>query len=150
MSATNRRPPQIPSDEESALAREAGRQLARLLPEGERPLHLVTEDNRHEMISIPPGAARLFLDILTQLGQGRAVTIVPGKVELTTQDVADYLNVSRPYVVKLIESGKLPARLVGTRRRVSFADLIKFDEEDRKARRAALDELAQLDQELKL
>jgi excisionase family DNA binding protein len=113
-------------------------------------LHLVTEDNRHEMISIPPGAVRLFVDILTQLGQGRAVTIVPGKVELTTQDVADYLNVSRPYVVKLIESGKLPARLVGTRRRVSFADLIKFDEDDRKARRAALDELAQIDQELNL
>jgi excisionase family DNA binding protein len=60
------------------------------------------------------------------------------------------LNVSRPYVVKLIESGKLPARLVGTRRRVSFADLIKFDEEDRKTRRAALDELARIDQELKL
>ncbi len=72
------------------------------------------------------------------------------KVELTTQDVADYLNVSRPYVVKLIESGKLPARLVGTRRRVSFADLIKFDQEDRKTRRAALDELARIDQELKL
>jgi excisionase family DNA binding protein len=132
MSATNRRPPQIPSDEESAQAREAGRQLARLLPKDERPLRLVTED------------------ILTQLGLGRAVTIVPGKVELTTQDVADYLNVSRPYVVKLIESGKLPARLVGTRRRVSFADLIKFDEEDSKTRRAALDELARIDQELKL
>lgn len=102
------------------------------------------------MISIPPGAARLLLDILTQLGQGRVATIVPGKVELTTQDVADYLNVSRPYVVKLIESGKLPARLVGTRRRISFADLIKFDEEDRKARRSALDELARIDQELKL
>jgi excisionase family DNA binding protein len=150
MSTTNRRPPQIPSDEESAQAREAGRTLARLMPEDERPLRLVTEDNRHEMISIPPGAVRLFLDILTQLGQGRAVTIVPGKVELTTQEVADYLNVSRPYVVKLIESGKLPARLVGTRRRVSFADLIKFDEEDRKTRRAALDELARIDQELKL
>jgi excisionase family DNA binding protein len=150
MSATNRRPPKIPSDEESAQAREAGRQLARLLPEGERPLRLVTQDNRHEMISIPPGAVRLFLDVLTQLGQGRAVTIVPGTVELTTQEVADYLNVSRPYVVKLIESGKLPARLVGTRRRVSFADLIKFDEEDRKTRRAALDGLASIDQELKL
>jgi excisionase family DNA binding protein len=150
MSATNRRPPQIPSDEESAQAREAGRTLARLMPEDERPLRLVTEDNRHEMISIPPGAVRLFLDILTQLGQGRPVTIIPGKVELTTQEVADYLNVSRPYIVKLIESGKLPARLVGTRRRVSFADLIKFDEEDRKTRRAALDKLARIDQELKL
>ena len=80
-------------------------------------MRLVTESDGREMISIPPGAVRLFLDILTQLGQGRAVTIVPGKVELTTQDVADYLNVSRPYVVKLIESGKLAARMVGTRRR---------------------------------
>jgi hypothetical protein len=56
------------------------------------------------MIWIPPGAVRLFLDALTQLGQGRAVTIAPGKAELTTQEVADYLNVSCPYVVKLIES----------------------------------------------
>ena len=71
-------------------------------------------------------------------------------MELTTQEVADYLNVSRPYVVKLIESGTLPARLVGTCRRVSFADLIKFDEEDGKTRSAELDELARIDQELKL
>jgi excisionase family DNA binding protein len=150
VSATNRRPPQIPSDEESAQAREAARQLARLLPEGERPMRLVTESAGPETISIPPSAVRLFRDALTQLGQGRAVAIVPGKAELTTQVVADFLNVSRPYVVKLIESGKLPARLVGTRRHVSFADLIKFDEEDRETHRAALDELARIDQELKL
>jgi excisionase family DNA binding protein len=146
MSATNdRRPPRIPSDEESAQAKEAARQLARLLPEGERPLRLVTEGDGRETISIPPGAVRLLLDALTELGQGRAVTIAPGKVELTTQEVADYLNVSHPYVVKLIESGTLPARLVGTRRCVSFPDLAKFDEEDRKTRRAALDELALID-----
>ena len=83
-------------------------------------------------------------------GQGRAVTIAPGKVELTTQEVADYLNVSRPYVVKLIHSGKLPARMVGTHRHVSFADLIRFDEEGHEARRAALDERARIDRELKL
>jgi len=143
-------PPQIPTDDESAQARDAARQLARLLPGGERPLRLVAEGDRRESISIPQGAVRLFLDALTQLDQGRAVTITAGKVELTTQEVADYLNVSRPYVVGLIESEKLPARLVGTHRYVSIADLIKFDEEDRKARRAALDELARMDQELKL
>jgi excisionase family DNA binding protein len=150
MSATNRRPPQIPSDEDSAQARDAARKLARLLPDGERPLRLVTESDGRERISIPPGAVRLFLDALIQLGQGRAVTLEPTKVELVTKEVADYLNVSRPYVVKLIESGKLPARPVGTRRLVSFADLIEFDVEDRKTRRAALDELARIDQELKL
>jgi excisionase family DNA binding protein len=150
MSATTRRPPQLPTDEEIAQAKEASRQFARLLPDDQQPLRLVTRDNQHEMISIPPGAVRLFMDVLTQLGQGRGVTILPEKVELTTQDVADYLNVSRPYVVKLIDSGKLPARMVGTRRRVALADLVKFDEADRKSRRAALDEIARLDQELEL
>ncbi|MFO1469190.1 MAG: excisionase family DNA-binding protein, partial [Steroidobacteraceae bacterium] len=132
MSVTNRRPPQPPTEDEVAQAREASRQLAKLLPKGKRPLRLATENNRHEMISLPPGAVRLFMDVLTQLGQGRGVTILPEKVELTTQEVADYLNVSRPYVVKLIEANKLPARMVGTRRRVAFEDLIRFDEVDRK------------------
>lgn len=150
MSATNRRPPDFPNQEEIAQAKEASRQLARLLPEDQRPLRLVTEDNRHEMISIPPGAVRLFMDVLTQLGQGRAVTILPKKVELTTQEVADYLNVSRPYVVKLIETGQIPARTVGTRRRIAIEDLIRYDENDRKRRRAALDEIALIDHKLGL
>jgi excisionase family DNA binding protein len=150
MSATHPQSPQFPSADEIAQAKEAGRQLARLIPEDQRPLRLVTEDNQHEMISIPPGAVRLFLDVLTQLGQGRAVTILPKKAELTTQEATDYLNVSRPYVVKLIETGMLPARNVGTRRRIAFQDLVRFDDADRKRRRAALNEVSQLDQDLAL
>ena len=113
-------------------------------------LRLVTDDNQHEMIAIPPGALRLLVDMLTQLGQGRAVTVLPQNAELTTQEVADYLNVSRPYVVKLIEEEKLPARKVGTRRRVAFEDLLRFDEQQRARQRAALDELARIDAELGL
>jgi excisionase family DNA binding protein len=146
-------PPRLPSEEQAAQAREAGRQLARLLPsrkESARPLRLVTDDNRREMISIPPDALRLFVDVLTQLGQGRAVMLVPQRAELTTQEVADFLNVSRPYVVSLIEQKKLPARKVGTRRRIAFEDLLRFDEQDRARRRAALEELAKIDQELGL
>jgi excisionase family DNA binding protein len=150
MTATSRRPPHLPPSDEVAQAKEASRQLARLMPEGARPLQLVTDDNRHEMITIPPAALRLMVDVLTQLGQGRGVTILPEKAELTTQEAADYLNVSRPYVVKLIETGKLLARVVGTRRRIAFEDLVRFDEADRKTRRAALDELAAIDQGLGL
>ncbi len=102
------------------------------------------------MIAIPPGALRLLVDMLTQLGQGRAVTVLPQNAELTTQEVADYLNVSRPYVVKLIEEERLPARKVGTRRRVAFEDLLRFDEQQRARQRAALDELARIDAELGL
>jgi excisionase family DNA binding protein len=150
MATANRKPPRLPNEDEIAQAREASRQLARLLPDDMQPLRLVTDDNRHEMISFPPGALRLFIDMLTQLGQGRAVTLVPQRAELTTQEVADYLNVSRPYVVALIEQNKLPARKVGTRRRVAFEDLLRFDEQDRARRRTALDELARIDQELGL
>jgi excisionase family DNA binding protein len=102
------------------------------------------------MIAIPPGALRLLVDMLTQLGQGRDVTLLPQNAELTTQEVADYLNVSRPYVVKLIEEQKLPARKVGTRRRVALEDLLRFDEQQRARQRAALDELARIDAELGL
>lgn len=157
MPAASRRPPRLPTDAEIVQAREASRQLARLLPEGgdeaaasSPALRLVTDDNHHEMISLPPGALRLLVDMLTQLGQGRAVTVLPQNAELTTQEVADYLNVSRPYVVSLIEQRKLPARKVGTRRRVAFEDLLRYDEQQRAQRRAALDELARVDQELGL
>jgi len=156
MTAPSRRPPRLPNDREIAQAREASRQLARLLPAGEDDsvdspaLRLVTADNQHEMIAIPPGALRLLVDMLTQLGQGRAVTVLPQNAELTTQEVADYLNVSRPYVVSLIEQNKLPARKVGTRRRVAFEDLLRFDEQQRARQRAALDELARVDAELGL
>ena len=150
MATANRNPPRLPNEDEIAQAREASRQLARLLPDDMQPLRLVTDDNRHEMISFPPGALRLFIDMLTQLGQGRAITLVPQRAELTTQEVADYLNVSRPYVVKLIEEEKLPARKVGTRRRVAFEHLLRYDEQQRAQSRAALDELARIDQELGL
>lgn len=156
MAVSNRRPPRLPTNEEITQAREASRQLARLLPAGgddaaaSPALRLVTDDNHHEMIAIPPGALRLLVDMLTQLGQGRAVTVLPQNAELTTQEVADYLNVSRPYVVSLIEQDKLPARKVGTRRRVAFEHLLRYDEQQRAQRRAALDELARIDQELGL
>ncbi len=150
MATANRRPPQRPTDEEISQARAVSEQLARMLPGDAAPLRLVTDDNRHEMIAIPPGAVRVFVDVLTQLGQGRPAMLLPQRAELTTQEAADYLNVSRPYVVGLIEQNKLPARKVGTRRRIAFDDLVRFDEQDRARRRAALDELARIDQELGL
>ena len=150
MATAKSRTPHLPTEDEIAQAREASRQLARLLPDDAHSLRLVTDDNRHQIISIPPGALRLFIDVLTHLGQGRAVTLVPQRAELTTQEAADYLNVSRPYVVGLIESNRLPARKVGTRRRIAFEDLVRFDQQDQATRRTALDELARIDRELGL
>lgn len=99
---------------------------------------------------VPPSAFKLLMEILGQMANGNAVTVVPVHAELTTQQAAELLNVSRPHVVKLIEDGRLPARKVGTRRRVRMSDLLEFKKADDAARRRALAKLTAEAQELRL
>jgi excisionase family DNA binding protein len=90
----------------------------------------------------------LLLRILEETARGNPVTIIPVHAELTAQEAADMLNISRPSMIQLLEEGKIEFRRVGTHRRVRFEALMKYKRHMHEARRAAIDELAAYDQEL--
>jgi excisionase family DNA binding protein len=92
----------------------------------------------------------MFAQILDQLAQGRGVQILPKVTELSTQQGADMLNVSRPYLIGLLESGEIPYRKVGRHRRIRFEDLMDYMRRDDLRRRAAADDLAAISEELGL
>ncbi len=142
-------PENMPSEAESRLARESEQRLAKLVKRN-RSLRLTTADNGRETVEIPAPAAQLLLRLLHEMAQGNAVTLIPVHAELTTQRAADLLGVSRPYIVKEIEEGRLPARRVGTHRRVLFRDLSAYKKRMDAQRQKALDDLAGLDEELGL
>ena len=92
----------------------------------------------------------MLAQILALLASGQGVQVMPDAAELTTQQAAEFLNVSRPFLIKLLETDQIPYRLVGTHRRISFADLREYKRRDDLSRRRAADELSQLSQELGL
>jgi excisionase family DNA binding protein len=101
-------------------------------------------------LTIPREALELFARVLAHMAAGQAVSVVPAHAELTTQQAADLLNVSRPYLVKLLDDGKIAFRKVGTHRRVRFSSLMDYMRQDDQQRRAMADELSALTQEMGL
>jgi excisionase family DNA binding protein len=134
----------VPSRKTSQEAQEALRVLGGLgRKRHPARLRISPEEGAAEVsVAVPKDAFELFLEILRQMANGNAVTIIPVHAELTTQQAADMLNVSRPFVVALLEQGKIPHRMVGTHRRVRVADLLEFKKRDDAEREDALAELA--------
>ncbi len=143
--------PVQPTEEISALAADASRRLFRLISANLRETCVVRfESAPDEPLVLPAAAVRLLGALLTELAKGNAVTLMPHHAELTTQEAADLLNVSRPFLVGLLESGELPFHKVGTHRRVRFSDLMTYKRRRDAESEAALRELTALSQELKL
>jgi excisionase family DNA binding protein len=141
--------PMIPKKHDVALALRSSKELAALFPKREKDFRMVVKGDRQEaQITFPFSAIKLLLDILTQMAEGNAVTLIPIHAELTTQEAANLLNVSRPYLIKLLESGEIPFHKVGTHRRVLFADLLSFKEKSSKETQKSLDALVKQAQEL--
>jgi excisionase family DNA binding protein len=111
-------------------------------------IQIFDDKNQAHQVELPTSALRLLVDILAELADGNAVQVVPVHAELTTQEAADLLNVSRPHLVKLLEEGLLPYHRTGKHRRVRFADLMQFKSERDHASEQAMAELAKQAQEL--
>lgn len=142
--------PTLPSEETTRDAREAVRALTEATRTGAPTLVEVVAEGGQARVTVPLDAFELLMDVLSHLANGHAVTVMPVKAELTTQQTADLLNVSRPFVVKLLEEGRIPFRKVGTHRRVRLEEVLAYKAADDLERRAAADALGAEAQELGL
>lgn len=137
----------LPTEDETAIASEAiarmGKALAR---EGALPL-LVPEDGSEFRIELPSSIGEVVLDVLAHIARGEMVTVVPYGSVLTTQQAADLLNVSRPFLTKLLDAGEIDFYKVGSHRRIKAEDLLRYKNKRDKERSTTLRDLQRLGQE---
>lgn len=134
--------PTLPSDDEINLARESAEELSRLLVKTPRADRARVQMDGQNLI-LPRQALALLRDLLAEMAQGNVVSIVPTHHLLTTQEAADLLNISRPFLIQLLKTGKIPFSKVGTHRRIRYQDLLEYKAKRDKQNQADLDELVQ-------
>ena len=139
-------PPLLPTEQDAALARTSSRLLAACIGHG-ATARLRVIDGQDE-IEVPVAALRMLVDILANMAEGNAISLVPIHAELTTQQAADFLGVSRPHLVGLVDKGEIPHHKVGTHRRIFFRDLLEYRKERMGQSKATLDALAEQAQKL--
>jgi excisionase family DNA binding protein len=143
-----------PTEADARLAQASSRQIAKLLRKRPRKKNLQfrvrSEGGAEEVIAIPGPAFRLFADMLAEMGKGNGIALIPVHAEVTTQQAADLLNVSRPFLIEQLEKGVIPFRKVGSHRRIFFRDVMAYKQRMDRNRLKTLDELSAIDQKLGL
>ena len=139
-----------PTAVDARLARESLPRIDQILEAGpsDLPLCLRSDEPAGPEVRLPASAGRLLKDMLAEMARGHAVTLLPVEAELTTQQAAGRLQVSRPFLIGLLEAGRIPFRRVGRHRRVRLDDLLAYKRQDDETRRRLADELTADAQEL--
>lgn len=138
----------LPTAQEAEEAKITSRALSKYVHNERLHLKIASNNNESEDLILPGYAINLLLTMLTEMSKGNAITVMPIHAELSTQETAELLNVSRPHLVNLLEQGNIPFRKVGTHRRILANDVFDYKQRIDEARFKALDELAAQAQEL--
>lgn len=136
----------VPSENDTEKAKAFSRILARKIAPESRVT--IQRENDGEAIEIPRTVFSVLMKVLAVMSEGKAFTLIPMDEELTTQQAADILNVSRPYLNKVLDLGDIPHRKVGRNRRIKFSDLLDYKKLQESKSKIALQELADEAQEL--
>lgn len=135
-----------PEPEEQDALVELERQLETMLSQGNRTAKLISPHGNE--VELPASAFHALQLVADGMAKGLTMMLLPQGKELTTQQAADILHVSRPHVIKLLEQGEMPYHQVGTHRRVKIEDVFAYREKRNKRRREQLDELTRLSEQL--
>lgn len=136
----------LPSARERAAANQL-RQIIAAHTDGDAVLRVLDEERKPAEVTLTPALSALLMELLRHIGRGDAVTLVPVQQMLTTQQAADILNVSRPFLVGLLERGDIAYSMVGRHRRIKAEDLFAYKRTRDDRRGKALAELAEADAE---
>jgi excisionase family DNA binding protein len=136
-----------PTKEEQRTALESYHTLAASLDQLRTEFPEIEIEETEEKIRIPISALKFLARILKEISQGNPVSIVPIATEITTQAAAELLGCSRPHIVKLLESGKIPFNKVGKHRRIRYEDLVAYKKEMKALQRQKIQELMELDED---
>lgn len=136
--------PFVPTKSEAEQARVT---LEQLRTDKSRSHYFVGSQSGNKAV-VPDSVFKLVLGLLDEISKGHAVIVMPMQAELTTIDAADFLNVSRPHVIKLLEQGEIDYRLVGKHRRILFQDLLRYKEKSKRQRLRSIAEMTAEDDEM--
>lgn len=136
----------LPNPDEVEQAKVSSRTLSKYAGVDRVQLTLKVDSQPTEDLILPGHVLQILLEVLSEMSKGNAISLVPHHHELSTQEAANLLNVSRPFLVGLLEQGEIPFRKVGTHRRVLLKDVMAYKERTDQRRKASLDELTALSQ----
>ena len=134
---------QLPTDQEVEEAKLSSRTLSKYANADRVQLSIKGSNDLSDELVLPGHALQLLLDVLSEMSRGNAISIMPIHAELSTQDAANILNVSRPFLVGLLEKGDIDFHKIGTHRRVLAEDVIKYKQQIDAERMTALDKLTE-------